>query len=127
MSTQVAHERVPVDTFEMRLVIARFAAGDLSAAEAGALVGVTGTTWRNWERGHAKSARKPAMLAFIADRLGVDVEWLRDGGPLRQVGNGGGPTLPKGSLRALRNVVVPPSWGRRARGVHTLPEGVRAA
>jgi integrase len=34
----------PVDTFELRLAIARFHAGNLSAQEAGVRVGVTGQT-----------------------------------------------------------------------------------
>lgn len=74
---------VPADTFELRLAIARFTAGNISANEAGLMVGVSGTAWRNWEAGRSPGARKPAMLAFIAQQLGVDPDWLRDGGPLR--------------------------------------------
>jgi len=83
MSTQTVETGVPLDTFELRLRIARFHAGDLSAEEAGERVGVSGQTWRNWEAGHyTNAARKPAMLAFIANKLNVREEWLRDGGPL---------------------------------------------
>jgi len=41
---QVEGSAVPVDTFELRLAIARFHAGNLSAQEAGVRVGVTGQT-----------------------------------------------------------------------------------
>jgi len=64
-------------TFESRLRLARLEAGDISAREAARRVGVTGMTWRNWENGvGSKSARKPAMLHYIAAQLGVDVDWL---------------------------------------------------
>ena len=80
----------PQDTFELRLAIARHHAGrrirgrGLSAAEAAQMVGVSGQTWRNWEAGDSAGARRPAMLRYIADRLGVPAEWLRDGGPLSE-------------------------------------------
>lgn len=85
------HEQrdVPSDTFEMRLAIARFHAGNISAREAAMRVGVSGQAWRNWESGRSPGAHQPAMLAFIAQQLGVDHDWLRDGGPLTQ-----GPTSP---------------------------------
>lgn len=86
MSTHEAETLIPVDSFEMRLAIARFHAGNLSAAEAALRVGVSGQTWRNWEAGTSPGAKKPSMLAYIAEQLGVDFQWLRDGGPL----NGGG-------------------------------------
>jgi len=83
MSTQM-HERgdVPHDTFEMRLAIARFHAGNISAKEAALRVGVSGQAWRNWEAGKSPGAHQPAMLAYIAQQLGVDKDWLRYGGPL---------------------------------------------
>lgn len=90
MSTHEAETLVPVDSFEMRLAIARFHAGNLSAAEAALRVGVSGQTWRNWEAGTSPGAKKPSMLAYIAEQLGVDFEWLRDGGPLGGGGDGSG-------------------------------------
>ena len=42
---------VPRDTFEARLAIARFHAGNISAKEAAMRVGVSGQAWRNWEAG----------------------------------------------------------------------------
>jgi hypothetical protein len=82
---------VPEDTLELRLQIARVHAGvrsglsrGLTASEAGALVGVAGQTWRSWETGATtNAARRPAMLDKIAKELGVNLDWLRDGGPLR--------------------------------------------
>ncbi len=85
MSTQRDERTVPVDTFELRLAIARAHAGGISAREAALRVGVSGQTWRNWEDGDSGGARKPAMLRYIAERLGVDEKWLREGGPLAQM------------------------------------------
>ena len=79
-------QRVPSDTFEIRLAIARAHAGGISAKEAALRVGVSGQTWRNWEDGKSSAAQKPAMLAYIAQQLGVDETWLRDGGPLAGAG-----------------------------------------
>lgn len=83
MTTQPHDDRrIPADTFEIRLAIARAHAGGISAKEAALRVGVSGQTWRNWEDGTSPGAKKPAMLRFIAEQLGVDEGWLRDGGPL---------------------------------------------
>lgn len=88
MSTQHAEDAtVPEDTFELRLAIARFHAGGISAAEAGLRVGVSGQTWRNWESGSSKAAQKPAMLRYIAEQLRVSETWLRDGGPMAHAKN----------------------------------------
>jgi len=84
MSTQSeVSGAIPADIFELRLAIARAHAGGISAKEAALRVGVSGQTWRNWENGvHSDAARKPAMLRYIAEQLGVDEHWLRYGGPL---------------------------------------------
>ena len=83
MSTQMhEHGDVPRDTFPMRLAIARFHAGNISAKEAALRVGVSGQAWRNWEAERSPGAHQPAMLAYIAQQLGVDEDWLRNGGPL---------------------------------------------
>lgn len=87
MTTQEAGQPLdrsdrPQDTFELRLLTARHHAG-LKPGAAAALVGVTAQSWRNWEAGrYTAAARKPSMLAYIAARLRVNEEWLRDGGPL---------------------------------------------
>jgi len=81
---------IPEDTFELRLAMARFHAGGLSASEAAERVGVTGQSWRNWEAGRSVGARKPAMIHYIAQELGVDEEWLAHGGP-RPSSGGPGP------------------------------------
>lgn len=84
MSTASVDEATPVDTFEMRLYIARWHAGRLSAKQAAARVGVSDTTWRNWESGqHTDAAKKPWMLYQIALKLGVSQKWLEEGGPLQ--------------------------------------------
>lgn len=90
---------MPQDTFELRLAIARFVAGNISAAEAAMRVGVSGQAWRNWEAGKSVGARKPAMLRYIAEQLGVDEDWLRDGGPLKNAPHPGGPDGGRGVRR----------------------------
>jgi len=100
MSTQQTERVVPADTFELRLAIARFHAGNINPTEAAMRVGVSGQTWRNWEAGLSAPARKPAMLRYIAEQLCVDEAWLRDGGVLespRPGGPGGGQWVPWGS------------------------------
>lgn len=92
MTSAPADSERPLDTFEVRLYIARWHAGRLSAKQAAARVGVSDTTWRNWENGiHVEAARKPWMIVRIADQLGVDEEWLKRGGPLREPGGPDGP------------------------------------
>jgi hypothetical protein len=106
MTTQSAEASagVPSDSFPLRLSIARFAAGHLTAEKAGALVGVTGTTWLNWERGkHLGSATKPAMLSYIARQLDCDEHWLREGGPLNAS------TDPSGGERARQDSNLRPA------------------
>lgn len=83
MTTQTTEVGIPEDTFEMRLVIARTYRGFRSAAAAGTAVGVSRQTWIDWETGKSPGAKKPAMLAYIAQQLRVDETWLRDGGPLK--------------------------------------------
>ncbi|CAI9417158.1 helix-turn-helix domain-containing protein [Nocardioides sp. T2.26MG-1] len=98
MTTQPQDERrIPADTFEIRLAIARAHAGGISAKEAAMRVGVSGQTWRNWEDGASGPAQKPAMLRYIAEQLDVDEDWLRDGGPLR----GAGHPSPDGTAAAV--------------------------
>ena len=97
MTTQTTEVGVPEDTFEMRLVIARTYRGFRSAAAAGAAVGVSRQTWIDWETGKSPGAKKPAMLAYIAQQMRVKEEWLREGGPLRTSGDddNGGDGLPR--------------------------------
>jgi hypothetical protein len=61
-----------------------------------------GQAWRNWEAGQSAGARKPAMVAHIARQLGVDENWLREGGPLPGPGVGKAPHPggPDGGLRS---------------------------
>jgi transcriptional regulator with XRE-family HTH domain len=92
MTTQHSEDvAVPLDSFELRLAIARFHAGGLSAREAALRVGVSGQTWRNWEAGQSGPARRPAMLRYIAEQLGVSESWLREGGELQRAPRPDGP------------------------------------
>ena len=106
MSTTHAPEvEIPADTFELRRAIARFHAGNLSAAEAASRVGVTGQAWRNWESGKSVGARRPAMLAYIAQQLGVSEDWLRFGGELKRAPH---PDGPNGGLSVVRREGLEP-------------------
>lgn len=113
MSTQKAEATagVPTDTLPLRLAIARFAAGQLTAEAAGKLVGKTGTTWGNWERG--RHAPDDAMLAYIARQLGCDEAWLREGGPLGTAGSGpsGGEEAPAVGLEPTAVRLTVPDKG----------------
>lgn len=84
MSTEQAAETpvVPIDTFGVRLKIARFHAGDISIERAAELCAVKPATWSTWERGVHRPPHFEAMVKAIAGGLNVDETWLRDGGPL---------------------------------------------
>lgn len=85
MSVQRAPENqpgIPFDTFPVRLRVARFHAGDISIEKAAGLCGVKPATWSTWERGVHRPPHFEAMVKAIAAGLGVDEDWLRDGGPL---------------------------------------------
>lgn len=98
MSTQQTAEPrpgVPVDTFPIRLRLARIHAGDLSIDAAAALCGVKPATWSTWERGVHKPPHLGAIVQAIAAGLGVDAEWLLDGGPLTPDPGPGDPNGPQ--------------------------------
>lgn len=84
MSIQEAPEspRVPIDSFGVRLRVARFHAGDISIERASELCGVKPATWSTWERNLHRPPHFDAMVKALAGGLGVDEAWLRDGGPL---------------------------------------------
>lgn len=73
--------RIPEDTYARRLMLARDVAGRLSIREAADKCGINYGTWAGWERG-AGSRTFAEDTRTIADALGVDLDWLRDGGPL---------------------------------------------
>lgn len=73
--------RVPEDTYARRLMIARDYAGRLSIREAAERCGLNYGTWSGWERG-AGSRTMMEDTRIIAETLGVDLDWLRDGGPM---------------------------------------------
>lgn len=85
MTTEQAAEArggVPRDTFPTRLRLARIHAGDVSIEVAAQRCGVKPATWSTWERAVHKPPHYEAMVRAIATGLGVDEDWLRDGGPL---------------------------------------------
>ena len=97
MTTELAPETrggIPADTFATRLRLARIYAGGvktLTIDEAAERCSLKPASWSNWERGIHRPPHFEAMVKAIASGLGVDEEWLRDGGPLAP---DPGPTLP---------------------------------
>lgn len=74
---------IPVDSFGNRLMLARAHAGHLSIREAADLCDIGRGAWTNWEKG-ARPADIIEVAAVVADKLGVDRDWLLFGGNLGQ-------------------------------------------
>lgn len=72
---------VPADTFANRLLLARAFAGHLSIREAAERCGIGRGAWTNWEKG-AKPDDRHEVVEIISAELGVDEDWLLNGGPL---------------------------------------------
>lgn len=72
--------RIPADTLPNRLTLARKLAG-LSIREAADLCGYGRGAWTNWEHG-ARPLDYLEVTGVIAERLDIDLDWLRFGGPL---------------------------------------------
>jgi DNA-binding XRE family transcriptional regulator len=70
-----------MDTFGMRLMLARAYAGHISIRDAADLCGLGRGAWTNWEK-EAKPSDKWETCEIISEKLGVDFEWLFHGGPL---------------------------------------------
>jgi len=72
--------RIPADTLPNRLMLARKLAG-VSIREAADLCGLGRGAWTKWENG-ARPLDLLEITAIIAEKLDVDLEWLRFGGAL---------------------------------------------
>ena len=72
---------IPVDSFANRLMLARAHAGHLSIREAADLCDLGRGAWTNWEKG-ARPADIIDIATVVADKLGVDRDWLLFGGQL---------------------------------------------
>jgi transcriptional regulator with XRE-family HTH domain len=94
---------IPSDTFANRLMLSRAQAGHLSIREAAERCGLGRGAWQNWEKG-TRPDDYEALVELIADRLGIDPVWLRDGG----------------SLSRADAQVRPARWARGARQPRTL-------
>jgi transcriptional regulator with XRE-family HTH domain len=75
---------IPVDSFANRLMLARAHAGHISIREAADLCGIGRGAWTNWEKG-ARPVDIIDIAAAVADKLGVDRDWLLFGGQLASV------------------------------------------
>jgi len=110
--------RVPVDTFDHRLMLARSHAGRLTIQEAATRCGVSHQSWSNWERGRIPRD-KVEIADAIAEGLDIDRDWLLHGGPLTA------PAKPSRRLRlplARRSLRPAHHAGeRRARRLHHAP------
>jgi len=72
---------IPVDSFANRLMLARAHAGHISIREAADLCDLGRGAWTNWEKG-ARPVDVIEVAAVVAEKLGVDQEWLLFGGAL---------------------------------------------
>lgn len=81
MSTQTAAPARPLDTFAARAALIRHDAGNLDYREAAARIGVSYTTWRNWEHG-VIPANFPEIAELIEQEFGYERDWVLWGGPL---------------------------------------------
>src|ERR1044072_9203011 len=74
---------IPADSFSNRLMLARAHAGHLSIREAADLCDLGRGAWTNWEKG-ARPADIIDIATVVADKLGVDRDWLLFGGQLAE-------------------------------------------
>lgn len=73
--------RIPVDSYEHRLMLARAHAGNLSIRAAAERCGLNHANWANWEQG-MRSRTMIEDVQAISEGLGVDRNWLLFGGAL---------------------------------------------
>lgn len=72
---------IPADSFAARLMLARMHAGHLSIRDAAERCRLGRGAWTNWEKG-ALPSDIIGVATVIADKLGVDRDWLLFGGSL---------------------------------------------
>lgn len=72
--------RIPADTLPNRLMLARRLAG-LSIRDAADLCGLGRGAWTKWENG-SRPLDLLEITGIIAEKLDIDLEWLRFGGAL---------------------------------------------
>ena len=72
---------IPIDSFAVRLILARYHAGDLTVRDAAERCGLNYGSWSNWERG-SKPRDLLDIIEAISESLGIDRDWLLFGGPL---------------------------------------------
>lgn len=80
-AAQTAPGGIPADTFANRLILARAHAGHLSIDAAAKLCGLGRGAWTNWEKG-ARPMDMLGTVEIISEKLGVDADWLLNGGGL---------------------------------------------
>lgn len=80
LATGQRRGRIPADTLPNRLMLARKLAG-LSIREAADLCELGRGAWTKWENG-ARPLDLLEITGVIAEKLDVDVDWLRFGGAL---------------------------------------------
>lgn len=79
--TELHKGAIPADTFGNRLVLSRTHAGHLSIREAADMCGLNRGSWQGWERG-LRPRDIIDVVDRIADKLGIDRDWLLFGGAL---------------------------------------------
>lgn len=120
--------RIPAATLSNRLMLARKLAG-LSIRDAADLCGQGRGAWTNWEKG-ARPLDYLEVTGIIADKLDIDLEWLRFG---KELADARGVPVAKRvtrvpAVRAEEDRLAysarterPPTSGPKGRGDHTHP------
>lgn len=109
---------VPHDTFGNRLMLARAHAGHLSIREAADLCQLGRGAWTNWERG-ARPIDRDEVAEIVSEKLGVDYEWLRYGGPLAIPVRRVGTTRRRNGVTLRYREAVRTSTGARTNGLRS--------
>lgn len=104
--------RIPADTLANRLMLARKLAG-ISIRDAADMCDLGRGAWTKWENG-SRPLDLLEITGVIAEKLDVDLEWLRFGGPLLPAR--GVPTKRSGSVTATKPTLP-------VRPQHSHPKG----
>lgn len=111
---------IPADSFAARLMLARMHAGHLSIRDAAEKCALGRGAWTNWEKG-ALPGDIIGVATLIAEKLGIDRDWLLFGGSLsaeRQRVTGRASADPKRVSGQVTRLAPPAPTARQSRRVH---------
>lgn len=111
---------IPADSFAARLMLARMHAGHLSIRDAAEKCALGRGAWTNWEKG-ALPGDIIGVATLIAEKLGIDRDWLLFGGSLsaeRQRVTGRASADPKRVSGPVSRLAAPAVPARHPRPAH---------